>query len=327
MFSQTTSFSHTAAATSNPTHYILTTSTLTLSIVNCSNISLSLSLQKTEAQGWVWGSNHFGQLGLGDEISRGAPTPLHPLINKLVQMAAGENNTIALDADGNVYTWGRGQNQVLGNGEYFNISVPHRVEVGKAVFVSCSGHVCAAILEDGSVMTWGNRALGHKGDGRFPTKVEGLPAVKSVSCGRTHILAVTPDGRLFSWGDGHDGALGLGGKADQLQPVEVTALAGTRVVQASAGSSYSIILTDQGEVFSFGAGDYGQTGLGTSAERYTRVPSQIKALSEHKVVDISAGPYHAACTTASGAMFVWGMGGDGQIGNGGNAVHNTGTST
>ena len=38
----------------------------------------------------------------------------------------------------------------------------------------------------------------------------GVP-VKLIACGRTHSLAVDEEGRLFSWGSGDDGVLGLGG--------------------------------------------------------------------------------------------------------------------
>ena len=60
----------------------------------------------------------------------------------------------------------------------------------------------------------------------MPVKVEGLEGlnVKQVSCGRNHTLCVTEDGNVFAWGDGYEGALGLGSKNSHKHPVHISGL-------------------------------------------------------------------------------------------------------
>ena len=48
--------------------------------------------------------------------------------------------------------------------------------------------------------------------------------VTRLACGDTHTLAMTADGRLFSFGRNENGQLGLGTDRDSLVPVPVEAL-------------------------------------------------------------------------------------------------------
>jgi alpha-tubulin suppressor-like RCC1 family protein len=49
-------------------------------------------------------------------------------------------------------------------------------------------------------------------------KVAGLEGVRiaQTACGRTHTLAISEDGKLYAWGANYEGALGSGGKTDQV---------------------------------------------------------------------------------------------------------------
>ena len=65
-----------------------------------------------------WGSNHFGQLGVGDAESRHVPTLVTGLQGKhVVHVAAGQCHTICTTADGSVFTWGSGHYGKLGLGD------------------------------------------------------------------------------------------------------------------------------------------------------------------------------------------------------------------
>lgn len=61
---------------------------------------------------------------------------------------------------------------------------------------------------------------------------------------------------LFSWGRGEDGQLGLGDTNDQDVPTYVDALRGVSVQQIACGSGHTVVLTSQGEVFTWGRGAY-----------------------------------------------------------------------
>ena len=54
---------------------------------------------------WTWGSNSKGQLGNGTQTD--SLTPLNPLgLTDTIQIAGGGAHTVALKADGTVWTWG-----------------------------------------------------------------------------------------------------------------------------------------------------------------------------------------------------------------------------
>jgi alpha-tubulin suppressor-like RCC1 family protein len=82
----------------------------------------------------------------------------------------------------------------------------------------CTGlDVAFAIGEDGDVFSWGNGAillLGHGDTQSQDTQIQSLPKrvealqgvpVNSVALGRSHALAWTADGLVYTWGQNKDG--------------------------------------------------------------------------------------------------------------------------
>ena len=80
--------------------------------------------------------------------------------------------------------------------------------------------------------------------------------------GAMHSLAVTADGSVWSWGNGLYGWLGHGDEQNQWQPEKIEAFADQRVVAVSAGQSYSLAITADGAVFTWGEGTCGCLGHG-----------------------------------------------------------------
>jgi len=78
----------------------------------------SLGLQ-ADGTLWAWGGNFDGQLGNGDstQVSQFAPVQvLNPGSAPYVALAAGDAHTLARQADGTLWSWGRNLNGQLGNG-------------------------------------------------------------------------------------------------------------------------------------------------------------------------------------------------------------------
>jgi RCC1 and BTB domain-containing protein len=119
---------------------------------------------------------------------------------------------------------------------------------------------------------------------------------------------------VFSWGRGEDGQLGLGDTSDQHAPTFLDALRGVAVRQLACGSGHTCILTQDGEVFSWGRGDDGRLGHGDNGWKY--VPRLINALSGKVVTQITCGSYHTAAVTNNGELFTWGGGMYGKLGHG-----------
>jgi hypothetical protein len=92
----------------------------------------------------------------------------------------------------------------------------------------------------------------------------------------------------------------------------VEILAGTIIRQISCGHSFTLALTTDGIIYSFGKNDKGQlgTGGGMMVDMYamSSLPTVIEGhLENRNIVKVSAGHSHSACITDKGELFIWGM--------------------
>ena len=97
----------------------------------------------------------------------------------------------------------------------------------------------------------------------------------------SHSMLLTVDGQVLSFGWGGDGRLGHGNKQQQLVPKRIAALEGVRVCQVAAGDKHSMLLTADGQVLSFGAGEDGQLGHGDADGEQQLVPKQLQAIQSN----------------------------------------------
>ena len=74
------------------------------------------------------------------------------------KIAIGSNHTVALKADGTVWTWGLNNYGQLGNGTKVNSSAPVKVEGLEGVIDVAAGDLgSVALLSDGTVKPAGDR--------------------------------------------------------------------------------------------------------------------------------------------------------------------------
>lgn len=111
---------------------------------------------------------------------------------------------------------------------------------------------------------------------------------------------------VFMWGRGEDGQLGLGDTSDQEVPTYVDALRGVGVRQIACGSGHTVVLTTEGEVYTWGRGDDGRLGHGDNGWKY--VPRITQSLAGHTIVQVTCGSYHTAAVSSNGDLYTWGGG-------------------
>ncbi|MDF2713359.1 MAG: S-layer protein [Paenibacillus sp.] len=168
-----------------------------------------------------------------------------------------------------------------------------------------------------NVYSFGSGANGRLGHGDeieklSPAAIEGLTGmeIKAVSAGYSHTLVLTVTGDVYSFGSGANGRLGHGDLNDRNSPTKITGLAGKTVTSIAAGKEHSLVLTDTGEIFSFGNGILGQLGHGDTAQQ--NVPEQIIGIPP--IQAISAGGFHSLALTEAGEVYSFGHGGFGRTG-------------
>jgi len=203
---------------------------------------------------------------------------------RTISIQSRRNHSIALTADGIVFSWGSNNIGHLGLGHIGhrrNIDTPTQVlgplEEKKIIYAQIGSHFCVALTVDGELFTWGINYSGQLGFGHkedfidTPTQVKGLlegKRVAFVQVGDFHVIAITTDGEIFSWGSNQHGQLGLGHINNVETPTQVVGLPkGKRIVSIQAGSYHSTALTAEGEVFNWG-GNWGSVAN-------VALPSQI----------------------------------------------------
>ena len=89
--------------------------------------------------------------------------------------------------------------------------------------------------------------------------------INMTAVGITHCVAVGATGRVFVWGGNGAGQLGLGDTETRLLPTKMKSLSLRRVVQASASSRSTHVLTDFNEVLAWGAAGSMRSPIATTA--------------------------------------------------------------
>ena len=171
----------------------------------------------------------------------------------------------------------------------------------------------------GEIWGWGDNSNGVLGGAQTaergtnitnPVQI-GLPGtVKSVaiSAGTDHVLAVGSDGNVYAWGNNTYGQLGIdNGGLTVSAPTLVETLKNKNVISVSAGRYFSLVLTEGGQVYSFGANNRLQLGyeLANSAT-YSATPTLIADLSTVFITQISAGYESAIAIDINSKAYLWG---------------------
>ncbi|XP_043916330.1 probable E3 ubiquitin-protein ligase HERC3 [Protopterus annectens] len=98
-----------------------------------------------------------------------------------------------------------------------------------------------------------------------------------------------------------------------LAQEKLSVLLDHNIITVASGDEHSLAVSDRGLVFSWGAGNDGQLGHGSSEDVVT-APRLIKGLSDHLVSQVSCGSSHCIALAKDGQLFTWGLNSHGQLG-------------
>ncbi|MCL1864951.1 MAG: hypothetical protein FWF73_03990 [Spirochaetes bacterium] len=257
-------------------------------------------------------------------------------IGDVASMSAGYHHAAAIKSDGTLWTWGMNDSGRLGIGTTTSKNTPQKVELPlsatgtKWEFVSAGGSHTMALTDADELYAWGNNFDGQLGIGsttskNTPQKVElplGATGTKwvSVSAGGSHTMAITDAGALYSWGNGLDGQLGLGNpKENKSTPQKVglpSGATGTKWVFVSAGSDYTMAITDAGELYSWGYNSYYKLGINDNLNGQIQIPQLVKinGVGTKDWKSVFAGMNHTIATKTDGSIWAWGSYTTGKLG-------------
>ncbi|CAH2328938.1 Serine threonine- kinase Nek9 [Pelobates cultripes] len=142
---------------------------------------------------------------------------------------------------------------------------------------------------------------------------------RQVRAGDAHFAVVTVEKELYTWvnmqgGTKLHGQLGHGDRASYRQPKHVEKLQGKAVQQVSCGSDFTVCITDEGQLFSFGSDYYGCLGVNQTAGAEVLEPIWVDFFLNEPVEQVSCGDNHVMALTRSKSVYSWGCGEYGRLG-------------
>ena len=226
----------------------------------------------------------------------------------------GWDFTLCVDAFGDLWSFGNGENGQLGHGNSRVICLtPRKVEeVHDIISFSCGSAHCCCVDANGDVWSFGlgsNGRLGEDGcsERRIPRVISRFADVVSVSCGKEHTLCLDVDGKVWSFGGNNFGQLGRLGE-HHATPKGVMIDEVIRYVDC--GLLHSACVGVSGSVWMFGWNSSGQLGLGDFSSRFE--PVKVPEFAE--IVQLSCGQNHTLCVDSNGKVWGFGRNNFGQLG-------------
>lgn len=252
---------------------------------------------KNDGTVWSFGSNFSGQLGTGDNIDQKTPVRVKN-IDDIATIAAGYKFSVAVKNDGTVWAWGASCDSsqkrdselwwknVMGNmtnleGGYYDPNSDALATYDKNEY--CINEDVVGILS------------------KVPIEMENLKDIIYVSAGYGHVLALTNDGAVWSFGCDSYKQLGreIKNKSDAATPARINAL--LDISEVAAGYRHSLALAKDGTLWGWGENSHGQLGDGTTENR----KDPIKINVDH-VTQIVAGYDYSLVLKDDGTVWGWG---------------------
>lgn len=266
---------------------------------------------------YTWGKNTEGQLGRGNTTNSNIPVSVSLNLH-VMSIAAGSKHAIAITDTGSAYAWGKGESYQLGNNDSSNKTTPVQIMgITTAKTAAASETSSFLVLQNGRIAACGTNVCGSLGLGmceweimETPDVIDNLENITQVYAGKWHVFAVSADGKIYTWGDNEEGALGNAGADAQKGPAKIPNL--TNVKDVAVGACHSLALKENGTVWGWGNSTHGQ--IGSSGTYDTYIPVQIVGLSN--VSKIATGQVHSLALKTDGTVWSWGGNNFGQLGNG-----------
>jgi len=275
---------------------------------------------KSDGSLWAWGGYSQGQLGVQGTAYDGAnalvPVPVNTAATNWVSIAAGAYYSMALNAAGELFTWGGNAEGQLGNGNSGNTGLLTSLGTGWSSI--SAGLFPSLALQGSSLLSWGGNGEGELGLGTSggnqltPVTVPGSYNWESIAAGGYHALGIQDDGTLWSWGNYGDGALGVSGlSANQPSPIQVNS--DTDWDSVEAGLYHSLAMKTDGSLWAWGKNNRGQIGNASTSNQQTpflvvpsvaitQAPANITVVEGEITQTLTAA---ATVTNAVGLSYQW----------------------
>ncbi len=302
-----------------------------------------------------WGTNTNGNFGNGNAAVQLTPVQtIQPTgVSTWSNLYTDNANSCALAATGtnagNLYCWGTGDNGRVGNGSNLDAMLPSLVVMPSGVSswltvstVQGAAGACA-LANTGDIYCWGAGTNGQIGNGlnideSMPTLVNKPGTVSSwtsLSYAGNTACAVANTGNIYCWGVGTTGQIGNATNASNNAPANPVVMPSgesswnsVRIIGTTVCAIANGTIVAKDNIYCWGLGTTGQIGSGfNTSESAPRLAVRPGA----ETIWNTLIPYNINSSTVcaiggTGALYCWGAGTAGQIGNGANLSVNVPTA-
>lgn len=253
----------------------------------------------------AWGSSRFGQLADGTFVSSHTPSPVASLRGRpIVRVAAGGDFSLAVTANGVLYSWGNNHFGQLGHGDTTHRLRPAPVQAlrtSSVARIAAGAHHTIAATAQGILFGCGANANGQLGLGEAakgppvvsPTVVEALREQRAVfvACGARHTVVACNGAkrRCFAFGLNGSGQLGTGDFKDRARPVEVAALRGLLVAAVACGAHHTVVAVGEAALHAVEASEAGRRVATLDAEGLRELIGAATAALQRDAHALDAG--------------------------------------
>lgn len=251
-------------------------------------------------------------------VVHGFPAVAAEVLSKLSLIVSGEDHICAVTTDRKAVCWGNNQYGQLGNGTTADSESPVEVSglSNLAALAVGDGHTCA-VMATGRVKCWGRNDMAQLADlsKRSSSKPWLTPVgpATQIAAGRNHTCARLINGAVLCWGDNRTSQAGIqrSSPASPSLPIVVSNI--HEAISIAAGEDHSCALQEDGQILCWGDNHYGQLGHGVQ-ENQSFPPRPVPISGKARAV--TAGGRHTCALIRDGTVECWGLGIDGQLGDG-----------
>ena len=248
---------------------------------------------------YAFGSNKNGRLGVGHQLVVEEPTLIKELCGKgVIKISSGCNFMAALTSSGEVWTWGV-VTWVFGARQGIPGLIWSKANCNPIRDIECTNYCINLLSQSGQLVWFGNYQ--HDFVRKHMSTLKDHLII-SMACGCDHTLALSSCAKILAWGRNTEGQLGIGTRncVDSSSP-QVIALNVT-IKQIACGTNHSLLLSNNGNIYSFGSNNYGQLGIGNSSAEVK--PQVIKKAIEF--IEICAIGNTSMALSKTGTIYIWG---------------------
>lgn len=218
-----------------------------------------------------------------------------------------------------VCSWGAGSLGQLGLGTQKDIFTPTVIktfeELNESINkLSCYGNKSLFLTESGKVYFNGTGFETNELKNTIPTEIL-VPkeSIREISIGFNHAALISNSNKLYTFGDGYFGQLGLG---STVKSSEVPIFISDQFARVACGDQFTLAIDVTGDAYSFGVGRAGSLGQGNykKVDEITRVEFFVE--NKIKLQDVACGKDFSLFLTTDGKLYSCGANDYGQLGTG-----------